>query len=277
MIVAGGSPAIPPGSLVVVIGANGYIGVETSQKFLEAGYRVRGAPGVLYVSTPIIFNPDRAKVLEPNVNGTINILKAAARTKVQRFVLNSSSKSVEKTVYNQPHELTTETFNYEALQKARYEPASPTFERTLDVYSAGRTAAELAFWSWIKDKKPPFVANCVVPDGNFGRVLGHEHIGQTSSFGMLKGALAGQWKDIISHLAYYIDVEDTARLLVAAVTAVIHIVAGEDLDIQGRDLSTAHELIQRSKRILQEVGQSEFVSEDDMQRKFVESMYKDNE
>lgn len=128
-----------------------------------------GAPGVLYVSTPIIFNPDRAKVLEPNVNGTINILKAAARTKVQRFVLNSSSKSVEKTVYNQPHELTTETFNYEALQKARYEPASPTFERTLDVYSAGRTAAELAFWSWIKDKKPPFVANCVVPDGNFGR------------------------------------------------------------------------------------------------------------
>lgn len=55
------------------------------------------------------------------------------------------------------------------------------------------------------------------------------------------------------------------------------IVAGEDLDIQGRDLSTAHELIQRSKRILQEVGQSEFVSEDDMQRKFVESMYKDNE
>lgn len=36
------NPAIPPGSLVVVIGANGYIGVETSQKFLEAGYRVRG-------------------------------------------------------------------------------------------------------------------------------------------------------------------------------------------------------------------------------------------
>jgi len=34
--------AIPLGSTVVVIGANGFIGVETCEKLLQAGYRVRG-------------------------------------------------------------------------------------------------------------------------------------------------------------------------------------------------------------------------------------------
>ncbi|KAI0458086.1 hypothetical protein F5B21DRAFT_461259 [Xylaria acuta] len=55
------------------------------------------------------------------------------------------------------------------------------------------------------------------------------------------------------------------------------IVAGEDLTIDRRDLSTAREPIQRAEKILQEVGQPGFVSEDDMLRKFVESMYGDNE
>jgi hypothetical protein len=36
------NPAIPHGSTVVVIGANGYIALETCVKLLEAGFRVRG-------------------------------------------------------------------------------------------------------------------------------------------------------------------------------------------------------------------------------------------
>lgn len=35
-------PAIPFDSVVVVIGANGFIAVETCMKLLEAGYKVRG-------------------------------------------------------------------------------------------------------------------------------------------------------------------------------------------------------------------------------------------
>ena len=35
--------AIPVGSTVVVVGANGYMAVETCEKLLEAGYQVRGA------------------------------------------------------------------------------------------------------------------------------------------------------------------------------------------------------------------------------------------
>ncbi|KAK5632221.1 hypothetical protein RRF57_007935 [Xylaria bambusicola] len=36
------NPAIPLGSVIVVIGANGYVALEACQKLLEAGYKVRG-------------------------------------------------------------------------------------------------------------------------------------------------------------------------------------------------------------------------------------------
>lgn len=36
------NPSIPFGYVVAVVGANGYMAIETCEKLLEAGYRVRG-------------------------------------------------------------------------------------------------------------------------------------------------------------------------------------------------------------------------------------------
>jgi len=140
--------------------------------------------------------------VDPIVNGTINTLEAAARAKVQRYVLSSSSKAVESAIYNQPHIIAADAFNYKDLWKAREEAPVATFERSLSVYSAGRAAAELAFWAWIKENNPPFVANCVVLDGNFGRVLNAQDARKSpqSSYGMLKNVLGGEWTGIIPHL-----------------------------------------------------------------------------
>ncbi|KAF5639617.1 aldehyde reductase II [Fusarium sp. NRRL 52700] len=224
-------PAIPLGSIVVVIGANGYMGVETCEKLLQAGFYVRGtvrdvvknqqwmdklfdtkwprmfqlvqvstfeaegafdeafkgAKGVIYVSTPIILNADPAKVVKPVINGTINSLEYSARARVKRYVLSSSSKAVESTNYNHPHHITSSMFNYEAIGKACCEPNADGLDRLVDVYRASQALAELAFWSWVGTNQPPFVTNCVVPDGQFGQV------------------------------AHYTDVQNAARLLVAAV------------------------------------------------------------
>ncbi|OPB45768.1 hypothetical protein A0O28_0093350 [Trichoderma guizhouense] len=340
------NPAVPFGSTVVIIGANGYIGAETCDKFLEAGYRVRGTvrnveqhrawmhglfdkkyPGkfelvqvvdfeadgafdeafkgaavVVYVSTPTIFGPDPAQVVDPVVKGTINTLKAAAQAKVQRYVYLSSSKAVEAAVYNVPHKLSVDTFNHEDLRKAREEPTVPTVERAMTVYGASRAAAELAFWSWVKDNNPPFVANCVVPDGNFGRVLDAEQPNGTS-VGMLKRVLDGDWSRVMT-LAWIIDVEDCALLMVAA--AVLpsianerifayytqatwnemrakvrqlypdrpELVKGEDSDVVGRDLSTADEVVKRAEEVLKELGRPGFISVDDTIRGFVDTVYK---
>ncbi|KAL6824625.1 hypothetical protein J3E69DRAFT_381501 [Trichoderma sp. SZMC 28015] len=318
------NPAVPFDSTVVIIGANGYIGAETCDKFLEAGYRVRGTvrnveqhrawmhglfdkkyPGkfelaqvvdfeadgafdeafkgaamVVYVSTPTIFGPDPTQVIDPVVKGTINTLKAAAQAKIS-----------------------VDTYNHEDLRKAREEPTVPTVERAMTVYGASRAAAELAFWSWVKENNPPFVANCVVPDGNFGRVLDAEQPNGTS-VGMLKRVLDGDWSRVMT-LAWIINVEDCALLMVAA--AVLpsianerifayykqatwnemrakvrqlypdrpELVKGEDSDVVGRDLSTADEVVKRAEEVLKELGRPGFISVDDTIRDFVDTVYKE--
>ncbi|KAF5542425.1 aldehyde reductase II [Fusarium napiforme] len=337
-------PAIPFGSVVVVIGANGYMGVETCEKLLQAGFFVRGtvrdveknqqwmhnlfdtrwpemfelvqvagfeaegafdeafkrAKGVIYVSTPIILNADPAKVVEPVVKGTINSLEAAARAGVKRYVLSSSSKAVESTNYNHPHHITSAMFNYDAIMKACCGPNVDGFDRFVDVYSASRALAELGFWSWVGTNQPPFVANCVVPDGQFGRALDPENT--TSTFRMLKAAAEGEWDKVFGSVAYYTDVQDAARLLVAAVAlpslvnervfAYCHnstwnelrrkirqispkgdkLVKGEDQAVEGRDLSNGDGLITRAEDILREIGQQGFASEEDILRDFLDCL-----
>ncbi|KEY70804.1 hypothetical protein S7711_10052 [Stachybotrys chartarum IBT 7711] len=331
-------PAIPFDSIVVVIGANGFIGLETCEKLLEAGYKVRGtvrdvgkhskwmhelfdgkwpgkfelvqvsdfeengafdeafhgATGVIYVSTPIIFNSDPSMVIDPNIRSTINSMEAARKAGVHRYVLHSSSKAVETTIYdNRPHSVTTAMYNWESIRRTCCEPRKDTFDWMLNVYSAGRTLAELSFWSWVEENKPPFVVNSVSPDGNFGRGL----VGATSTNALLKKILAGEWNEAPMPL---VDVEDTARLLVAAtakssianerilayykrsswnelrqVARMIRpdLVRGDDQDVTTEYLADASIASQRAEVILQEVGQPGFTAEEAMLQKFIATCY----
>lgn len=258
-------------------------------------------------------------MVDPVVKGTINSLEAAARAGVKRYVLSSSSKAVESTNYNHPHHITSSMFNYDAIRKACSEPNVDGLDRFVDVYSASRALAELAFWSWVGTNQPPFVANCVVPDGQFGRALDPENT--SSTFRMLKAAAEGEWDKVfgqvgkhsiftrhcqwlrLTHLtAYYTDVQDAARLLVAAVAlpsilnerifSYCHnstwnelrnkirltslkgerLVKGKDQAVEGRDLSNAGALIKRAEDILRKIGQQGFASEEDILRDFLDSL-----
>ncbi|RDW84103.1 uncharacterized protein DSM5745_04429 [Aspergillus mulundensis] len=343
-------PAIPLDSTVVVVGVNGYIGVETCEKLLQAGFRVRGtvrdverhngwmhalfdktwsgrfelvqvrdfqendafddafqgAAGVIYPSMPIIFDSDPSKVYDPVIKGVINTLEAASRAGVKRYVLGSSSKAVHSSVYNKPYELTTDTWNTDAIKEVRNSSSeSATFDRMLAVYSAGRTLAEQAFWQWVKENDAPFVANCVVPDGQFGRVLDVQNLntGATSSTGQMVRALRGEWEGVPLDLAFVSDVQDTARLLVAAVASPSiqnerifsysvnrtwndmrakvrelfpgrpGLVTGQDQDRHGRDVSTALGPISRAEEILRSFGRPGFTGEDEIVKDLVESVF----
>jgi hypothetical protein len=99
---------------------------------------------------------------------------------------------------------------------------------------------------------------------------------------------------------YYIDVQDTARLLVAgiALTSVANerilayngqaswntlrqdvrgfrpdLVTGDDEDAIGMEISDAHEDSERAEEILRQVGRSGFTGKMDMLRDFVDSVY----
>ncbi|KAF5691922.1 aldehyde reductase II [Fusarium denticulatum] len=229
----------------------------------------KGAKGV--ISTPIILNADPAKVVEPVVKGTISSLEAAARAGVKRYVLSSSSKAVESTNYNHPHHITSTMFNYDAIMKACCEPNVDGFDRFVDVFSASRALAELAFWSWVGTNQPPFVANCVVPDGQFGRALDPENT--TPTFRMLKAAAEGEWDKVFGSVGCSTSFGGGAVALPALVNERGHkLVKGEDQAVEGRDLSSANGLIIRAESILREIGQQGFASEEDILRNFLDCL-----
>jgi hypothetical protein len=113
---------------------------------------------------------------------------------VVRYVLSGSSKAVESTVYNVPHRISAAQYNLDAIEAAICRPNEDTFERKLTLYSAGRVMQELTLQSWMAEYKPSYVANIVVPDGNFGRVLDANNIASTPA--QLKSALTGEWEKV---------------------------------------------------------------------------------
>lgn len=160
----------------------------------------KGASGVIFVSVPTIFNPDPSKVVDPLIRGLINSLEAAKAANVKRYVLNSSSKAVDSADYSRPaRELTVDTFNHEAIEDMRNgDPTDVSFGRIVEVYSAARALHELAFWDWLEtNDEVPFVANCLVPDGQFGRVMDMYNVEHgVSSNGQLKNVMEGNWAAI---------------------------------------------------------------------------------
>ncbi|KAH7208366.1 hypothetical protein BKA60DRAFT_599422 [Fusarium oxysporum] len=212
------------------------MGIETCEKLLQAGFFVRGTVRDVEENRQCMYNlidikwPNMFELVhmsdfeaegafdeafkEPVIKGTINRLAAGARAGVKRYVLSSSSKAVESINYNHPHHVTSSMFNCEAIRKPCCEPDVDGLDRFMDVYSASRALAELEFWSWVGTNQPPFVANCVVPDGQFGRALDPENTAPT--FRLLKGAAEGEWDNVFGQVAYYTDVQDAARLFFAA-------------------------------------------------------------
>ncbi|KAI0535576.1 hypothetical protein GGR58DRAFT_504147 [Xylaria digitata] len=185
------NPSIPLGSLVAVVGANGYIALEVCQKLLEAGYRVRGT----------VRDVERCswmhRIFDKNWPGRLELVR------VQDF------------------------------------EADGAFDEAFEAYYID-----------VEDTARLLVAAVALSSVQNERIFAY--------FGQ------GTWNDL----------RHKVRTLFPNRS---DIVTGEDLAIQGRDLSTAHKPIRRARDILQEVGQSGFVSEDEMLRKFAGSMYVEQE
>ncbi|PVI00882.1 aldehyde reductase II [Periconia macrospinosa] len=253
-------PILELGDLVLVTGANGYIGGVTIQKLLDAGFRVRGtvrdisapknawlqphygpnfslvqvpdvaAPnafdeaikgvhGVCHTAASLIFDPDPEIAIAPEINGVMNILNAAAtQDTVKRVVYTSSSCAAVQIKSGRKYHLNQSSWNEEA--KAAWTlPITNEFSRGFINYEAKKMEGERRAFQWMKDNKPRFEFNSVLPNVNFGTMIRPDKTGFISVPGLLKmlwegetaftGMLLPQW---------YVDVEDTALLHVAALT-----------------------------------------------------------
>ena len=161
------------------------------------------------------FDPDPNEVIPGVVAGALNALSAASKIpSIKRFVYTSSSAAILLAKPNVELNLSTEDWNIEAIEAA-WKPPPYEPERGSAVYAASKTEAEQRMWEFVKEEKPGFVLNTILPNFNFGQIFSAQQ--PASSGGLVREAYYGditRLKNLPSQ--WMVDVKDTARLHVAA-------------------------------------------------------------
>lgn len=143
------------------------------------------------------FDPDPHKVIPEVLAGINGILKSAASApSIKRFVYTSSSTAATSPKPNKEFNITTDTWNEEDIKKAW---ASPPYEadRAFTVYGASKCEAEKALWKFVKEEKPHFVCNAILPNCNFGKILVKDQ--PASSGGFVKLVYDGNIIDAVKN------------------------------------------------------------------------------
>ena len=167
-----------------------------------------------HVASVLTFDPDPNKVIPDVISGAINAITAASKqSSVKRFVYTSSSTAISQPKPNVAFTISTGDWNNEDVEAA-WKPPPYEQERKWAVYGASKTQAEQKMWDFVKDHKPGFVLNSVLPDTNFGEILSHKEPASTA--GKVKDMFNGD----VTGLMYLppqwmVNVKDTARLHVA--------------------------------------------------------------
>ncbi|KAI9164183.1 Aldehyde reductase 2 [Paramyrothecium foliicola] len=198
--------------------------VKVSDMAAESAFdeAVKGVSIVAHSASIMSFDYDPNIVITPVISGAVNALKAAyAESSVKRFVFTSSTGAVVTSTRGAAAiKITEETWNEDAVKQAWAEPPF-TPERAGAVYCASKTQAEQEIWKYHKEhhvERPDLVVNTVLPNVNFGKSVDPVRQGFASSAGWPVLLRNGQLSEFYRMLApqYFIDVQDTGRLHVAA-------------------------------------------------------------
>ncbi|KAF5980165.1 aldehyde reductase II [Fusarium coicis] len=247
--IAGLDLALLPGSLIVVTGANGFIGSHICDQLLGIGYQVRGtvrslershwlrdyfenkyrSPKFQLVVVPdidkegafdeAVADRNPSNVVPKMIAATLNLAKSASKSSsVKRLVLTLSIAAVADPKPGVIETLTTETYNEEAVAIVDSGTIPQGFIGGHTVYAAAKTKSEKAFWEYYAERMPDIVLQ-VLPSPCFGKVLSVEDQGFGSANAVLKLLFDGDTScNILDMLLaqWYVDVVDVSVLLIGA-------------------------------------------------------------
>ena len=134
---------------------------------------------------------------------------------VQRFVYTSSSVAIAFPNPNIVFPVNATIFNTAAIEAA-WAPPPYNPDRGFTTYAASKVEAEYAIQKIIREEKPHFKVNMVLPDTVLGEILDPVHQ-DGSTAGLVTSLYAGGeswWKTLPPQ--YFINAKDIARLHVAA-------------------------------------------------------------
>ncbi|XP_057450629.1 cinnamoyl-CoA reductase 2-like [Lotus japonicus] len=152
-----------------------------------------GCDGIFHTASPVTENPD--EMLEPSVNGTRNVVMAAAEAKVRRLVFTSSIG----TVYMDPYRSRDVVVDESCWSDLEY------CENTKNWYCYWKTVAEQIAWDAAKVKGVDLVV--VNPVMVIGPLL--QPTLNASTIHILK-YLTGSAKTYVNATQAYVDVKDVA-------------------------------------------------------------------
>ena len=137
---------------------------------------------MIHVASVLSLDRDPNKVIPPVVNGAINAASSAAKqTSVKRFVYTSSSSAITAPKPNVEFKISTEDWNTEQVEEA-WKPPPYEQGREWVIYAASKAQAEQAMWKFVREHKPGFVLNTVLPNTNFGEILSDKQPASTGSW-----------------------------------------------------------------------------------------------
>jgi len=166
---------------------------------------VRGCDYVLHVASPLGADSPRDPdvLIVPAREGTLRVLRAAAKAAVKRVVLTSSCAAAT------PPLALKDSTNDETVWT---DPG----ERTLTAYRKSKTLAELAAWQFMREYQGPTTLTTILPGAVLGPVLNAQNLGSVQVVGrLLQGRVPGNPRLGFS----VVDVRDVADMHIRAMTS----------------------------------------------------------
>ncbi|EJD46163.1 NAD(P)-binding protein [Auricularia subglabra TFB-10046 SS5] len=177
----------------------------------------QGVEGIAHVASPVTSLPpggDPQLLIRPAVEGTLNVLRSAAKAgTVKRVVVTGSIAAVVKP-HHPPYSYSAKDWNDHAVKLVEeLGGQAPSWNK----YAASKVLAERAAYKWAEENKPTFDISHILPSWVFGPVSSVDDLPATPNlliniFAAPEEASRYVGGDLIS----YIHVADVARAHVAA-------------------------------------------------------------
>jgi len=179
---------------------------------------LKGVSGVIHVAGDVSFSSDHNQVIKNSIDGILSVLRSASKIpSIKRVVVTSSRIANFNPNKGDNYKVDNHAFN-DAIVKAAHEAAADSPLKPLLGYAAGKTEGERAAWKFVKEEKPSFVLNTVLPDLVLGEIINTASEGSTAGLAN-KVFTEGNNSHIYPFAAvpsFYVDVKDTARIHLAA-------------------------------------------------------------
>jgi len=179
---------------------------------------LKGVSGVINVAGDVSFAADHDKVVKTNVDGIVGLLQAASKVPtIKRVVITSSRVAIFHPAKGDNYKVDNNSYNDVIVKLSQEAPADNPLKPLL-AYASGKTEGEKAAWKWVKENKPSFVLNTVLPDYVIGEIINPGSAGSTAGYAnkiVTDGDLAGI-QQFVGPPSYYVDVKDVDRIHYAA-------------------------------------------------------------